>query len=255
LASKFGEGAFYSAIDSLANTVAMEAQGSALAAWANGLTIGGFNDWQIPARNVAEVMYRNGKPTTDASSSSAGVNPDSIPVGQNYGVQPPSQSTAAIFRTGGAQTLEAVNYWTSTAIAQYSNTVTVEDPDIPIYESHVVSYNQHARINAEAPNNQQESDGTYLPSNGCNDTPGTVEEDLTFTFYPVWNESQSAWITTWNCPTRQNTLVGYEEGGSHEEQVDHAPAWVKSMFDGAEVEKERDLISVYARAVRLVKVS
>jgi hypothetical protein len=55
---------WYSTADSTADTAALSRKASPLAAWARGLNIGGFADWQIPASNVLEVMYRNLKPTS-----------------------------------------------------------------------------------------------------------------------------------------------------------------------------------------------
>jgi hypothetical protein len=43
--------------DGLANTEAMLAAGSGLAKWARGLRIGGFDDWHLPSRLQALVMY------------------------------------------------------------------------------------------------------------------------------------------------------------------------------------------------------
>lgn len=255
LESKLNESTFYSNVDSVANTSAMLSQGSLLAQWARSLTIGGFNDWQIPARHVLELMYRNARPTGVNNYTASGDNPDSIPIGSNYTLTDPAQSSLTMFKTGGSEALTStVSYWSSTADTAYQTSNTVTNPDIPIYNTVVDQSNPHARINSIAPAGQDESAGSYLPSNGCGDTPGTTESDLTFSFVPNFGSS-SAWITSWNCPTYKQVIVGYTPGGTSTIVTDFAPAWTKRMSDGAELSVERNTNGLYARAVRLVKVS
>jgi hypothetical protein len=64
LTNIFLDDTWYSTSDSTGNTNALSRKSSPLAAWARGLTINGFSDWQIPASNVLEVLYRNFKPST-----------------------------------------------------------------------------------------------------------------------------------------------------------------------------------------------
>lgn len=93
--------------------------------WARGLSIGGYTDWHIPARDVLELAYRNLKPiittnyqtadrevgasfnytingTYGALTTGHGVNNNSSPVGAAY-AGTPTQTASVAFRTGGAE--------------------------------------------------------------------------------------------------------------------------------------------------------
>ena len=102
--------------DGLANTEAMAKAGSKLGAWARGLTIGGFQDWAIPARDQLELLYRNLKPADDENSGSFrdGDNPSSLPPGYPYTDEAPAQTGVEAFKDGGAEAFGASWYWAST---------------------------------------------------------------------------------------------------------------------------------------------
>ncbi|PUB43186.1 DUF1566 domain-containing protein [Pseudomonas sp. GV047] len=101
--------------DSLANTQAMAAAGSELAAKVLALDIGGFTDWAIPARDVQELQYRHFKPTTEENwaNSRNGDNPHSEPVGQLYSEEDPLQTVHEAFQEGGAEEFRDTWYWSS----------------------------------------------------------------------------------------------------------------------------------------------
>ncbi|MGY2255074.1 DUF1566 domain-containing protein [Pseudomonas reactans] len=107
--------------DSLANTKAMAAAGSELAAKVLALTIGGHADWAIPARDVQELQYRHFKPTTQENweNSRNGDNPHSEPVGQLYSSEDPLQTVHAAFQEGAAEAFRDTWYWSSSQRSAY----------------------------------------------------------------------------------------------------------------------------------------
>lgn len=107
--------------DSLANTQAMEAAGSELASKVLALSIGGYSDWAIPARDVQELQYRHFKPTTDENwaNSRNGDNPNSEPVGLLYSEEDPVQTIHAAFQEGGTEAFRDTWYWSSSQRSAY----------------------------------------------------------------------------------------------------------------------------------------
>lgn len=101
--------------DSLANTQAMAAAGSELASKVLALSIGGYSDWAIPARDVQELQYRHFKPTTEENwaNSRNGDNPNSAPVGLLYSEEDPVQTIHTTFQEGGAEAFRDTWYWSS----------------------------------------------------------------------------------------------------------------------------------------------
>jgi hypothetical protein len=84
--------------------------------FARGLTVGGYNDWYIPAKNELEILYYNLKPDTTPNNTSSGINPNAVPArASNYTAGNPAQTTSALFQTSGAQAFStAVSYNSST---------------------------------------------------------------------------------------------------------------------------------------------
>lgn len=107
--------------DSPANTRAMAAAGSELAAKVLALNIEGFADWAIPARDVQELQYRHFKPTTEENWESArnGDNPHSEPVGTLYSAEDPLQTVHDAFQEGGAEAFRDTWYWSSSQRSAY----------------------------------------------------------------------------------------------------------------------------------------
>lgn len=113
-----------SGIDGPQNTADMVADGSSTvypcAHFCNDLSLGGFSDWYMPAKNELEVCYFNLKPTTQNNSTSSGTNPNAVPArASNYTTGDPAQTSAAAFQlpTGGAEAFAAGLYWSSTEIS------------------------------------------------------------------------------------------------------------------------------------------
>jgi hypothetical protein len=107
-----------SVIDGPANTAAMIAAGAAshpAADFCNGLSIGGFSDWYMPAKNELEVCYYNLKPTTASNNTGSGTNTNAVPSrGSNYTAGTPAQTAATDFQTGNTEAFAADGYWSST---------------------------------------------------------------------------------------------------------------------------------------------
>ena len=85
------------------------------AQFCEGLSIGGYSDWYLPARYELDIAYENLKPTTDSNNTSWGINPYSVPertVNRTAGA--PAQTSVAAFQTGGAEAFAAAFHWSST---------------------------------------------------------------------------------------------------------------------------------------------
>jgi hypothetical protein len=130
-------------INGPANTAAMIASGIShpAASFCVGLSIGGFSDWYMPAKNELEVCYYNLKPTTSNNGTAAGTNTNAVPSrGSNYTVGTPAQTSATDFKTGNTQAFESVTtpfYWSSSEdpssttrnwVQSYSNGNQFSDP-------------------------------------------------------------------------------------------------------------------------------
>ena len=88
------------------------------ATFCEGLTIGGYSDWYLPAKNELEVLYYNLKPTTTSNETSSGSNGNAVspePISTNYTSGSPAQTSAGIgFRTGETDAFASLSYWSST---------------------------------------------------------------------------------------------------------------------------------------------
>jgi hypothetical protein len=109
-----------SVINGPTNSASLAALGASYqaAVFAEDLTIGGYSDWYLPAKNELEVLYYFLKPTTDANFTSSGSNANAVspePISTNYTSGSPAQTSAGIgFRTGETNAFASVNYWSST---------------------------------------------------------------------------------------------------------------------------------------------
>jgi|688.fasta_scaffold854041_1 hypothetical protein len=105
-----------SVIDGPSNSAAMNDAAHPAAFFCEGLSVGGFSDWYLPAKNELEICYYNLKPTTANNNTSSGTNTNAVPSrGSNYTTGTPSQTSATDFLTGNSQSfVGGVSYWTST---------------------------------------------------------------------------------------------------------------------------------------------
>jgi hypothetical protein len=93
--------------------------------WASGLTINGFSDWYIPARNELEILYRNLKPTTDSNNTitSSGANSNAVPSATpNYTSGSPAQTSVTAFQTGNSEAFASALYWSSSEFSGSTST-------------------------------------------------------------------------------------------------------------------------------------
>lgn len=107
-----------SVIDGPTNSSNMNNASHPAAQFCEGLSIGGYSDWYMPAKNELEVCYYNLKPSTDSNVTSSGANTNAVPSrGSNYTGGTPAQTSATDFKAGGSQAFEAfvnADYWSST---------------------------------------------------------------------------------------------------------------------------------------------
>ena len=114
-----------SVIDGPANSAAMNDATHPAAHFCEGLTIGGFSDWYMPAQNELEVCYYNLKPTTAANNNVGGhgINPNAVPArASSYTGGTPAQTSSTTFQSTGAEYFASEVYWasTQTVYASYS---------------------------------------------------------------------------------------------------------------------------------------
>ena len=104
-----------SPFDGAINSANMNNASHPAAQYCEGLTIGGYSDWYLPARYELDIAYENLKPTTTSNSTLWGINPYSVPertVNRTAGA--PAQTSLAAFQAGGAEDFVASAHWSST---------------------------------------------------------------------------------------------------------------------------------------------
>jgi hypothetical protein len=104
-----------SVIDGPTNSSNMNNASHPAAQFCEGLTIGSFSDWYLPAKNELEVCYFNLKPTTTSNNTGSGTNTNAVPSrGSNYTAGTPAQTAATDFQTGNTEAFVDSIYWSST---------------------------------------------------------------------------------------------------------------------------------------------
>jgi hypothetical protein len=103
-----------SRFNGLSNTNTLSTGNHPAAAFCLGLSIGGYNDWYLPATLECEIAYYNLKPNTTLNVTNVGNNFNAVPQRpSNYTTGTPARTSATLFQAGGAEAFTASNYWTS----------------------------------------------------------------------------------------------------------------------------------------------
>jgi hypothetical protein len=106
-----------SEFDGFANTQAIIAAGLSdhpAAEFCVGLTINGYDDWYLPARQELAILYYYLKPTADSNVTTTGINPYAVPpLTANYTTVDPPQTPITAFRFGQAEFIRDENHWAS----------------------------------------------------------------------------------------------------------------------------------------------
>jgi hypothetical protein len=115
-----------SAINGPTNSASLAALSSnyQVATVCEGLTIGGYSDWYLPAINELEVLYYFLKPSTTANITSVGSNANAVspePISTNHTSGSPAQTSAGIgFRAGETNAFNLYYYWSSTESSTFT---------------------------------------------------------------------------------------------------------------------------------------
>jgi len=125
-----------SVIDGPANSSTMNSATYPAAQFCEGLTIGGFSDWYMPAKNELEVCYYNLKPTTATNNTGSGTNANAVPArATDYSAGNPAQTSATDFKDTGSEDFAEDLYWSSTQFGStyghYQNFITGNQSGYP----------------------------------------------------------------------------------------------------------------------------
>jgi hypothetical protein len=104
-----------SSFDGASNSANMNNASHPAAQFCEGLTIGGYSDWYLPARYELDIAYENLKPTATGNSTLWGINDYSVPkrtVNRTAGA--PAQTSVLAFQSGGAEAFVGDRHWAST---------------------------------------------------------------------------------------------------------------------------------------------
>lgn len=109
-----------SVINGPANSATMNDATHPAAQFCEGLSIGGYTDWYLPAKNELEVCYYFLKPTTSNNATAfggSGSNANAVspePISTVYTTSTPAQTSASSFQVGNSEAFASQVFWTST---------------------------------------------------------------------------------------------------------------------------------------------
>jgi hypothetical protein len=106
-----------SVIDGPTNSATMNSGTYPAAQFCEGLTIGGYSDWYMPAKNELEICYYSFRPTVNSNNTSSGTNTNAVPSRpSNYTSTDPPQTSLSLFIEGGSEafTSSGIRYCSST---------------------------------------------------------------------------------------------------------------------------------------------
>jgi hypothetical protein len=106
-----------SVIDGPTNSATMNSGTYPAAQFCEGLTIGGYSDWYMPAKNELEICYYSFRPTVNSNNTSSGTNTNAVPSRpSNYTPTDPPQTSLSLFIEGGSEafTSSGIRYCSST---------------------------------------------------------------------------------------------------------------------------------------------
>lgn len=110
-------------IDGPSNSATMNNADHPAAQFCEGLSIGGYTDWYLPAKNELEVCYYFLKPTTSNNATAfggSGSNANAVspePISTIYTTTVPAQTSAVNFQVGGSEAFASQVFWTSTQLS------------------------------------------------------------------------------------------------------------------------------------------
>ena len=104
-----------SVIDGPGNSTIMNNASHPAAQFCKGLSVGGYSDWYMPAKNELEVCFYNLKARNDANNTSSGANLNAVPSrSSNYTTSDPALTSVTIFQTPNSEAFNTNSYWAST---------------------------------------------------------------------------------------------------------------------------------------------
>jgi len=140
-----------SVINGPTNSASLAALGAAYqaAVFCKNLTIGGYSDWYLPAKNELEVLYYFLKPADFSNYTSIGSNANAVspePISTNYTSGSPAKTSAVGFGWYETNAFGVNNYWSSTE----TDAATAWNIDFGTGEPYIYGYKYRQMISTRA---------------------------------------------------------------------------------------------------------